>query len=111
MKDTISYEDFLKVDLRVGSIVSAEPIAKSKKLLKLLVSFGAEERVIVAGVAEYYAPELLPGKKVVAVLNLAPRTMFGIESHGMLLAAHAMVNGEDDLALVSCHAPAGEVVG
>lgn len=90
MKDTIQYEDFAKLDIRVGTVTKAEPVAKSKKLLRLEVFFGAEvgTRIILAGVAESFSPELILGNQVTAVLNLAPRSMMGMESHGMLLAGH-----------------------
>jgi len=90
-KDTITYEDFLKLDIRSGTILTIEPVAKSKKLIKLEVSFGAEvgNRTILAGVAKDQAEgRVIVGQKIVAVLNLAPRDMMGITSHGMLLAAH-----------------------
>ena len=82
----ISIDDFAKVELRVAQVVSAEPVPKSKKLLKLTVSLGAEERTLVAGIAEHYAPADLVGKKVVVVANLAPATLMGVQSNGMVLA-------------------------
>jgi len=101
MKDTITFEDFLKLDIRVGLITAAEPVPKSKKLLKLQVDFGTEigVRTILAGIAgpDPVAKSLnlaLQKPKVLAVVNLAPRMMMGIESHGMLLASH------DDLDLI-----------
>jgi len=86
-KATIGIEDFLKVDLRVAKVLSAERVEGSEKLLKLKVSLGEEERTIVAGIAKYYSPEELVGKKIVIVANLQPRKIFGITSQGMLLAA------------------------
>ncbi|NPB08080.1 MAG: methionine--tRNA ligase subunit beta [Aquificae bacterium] len=86
-KGIIGIEDFLKVDLRVARILSAERVEGSEKLLKLRISLGEEERTIVAGIAKYYSPEDLVGKKIVVVANLKPRKIFGIESQGMLLAA------------------------
>lgn len=87
--ENLLFEDFAKLDLRVGTIQTAENIKNSKKLLKLEVFFGKEigTRIILAGIAGSYQPNLLGGRKVVAVLNLAPRSMMGIESHGMLLAS------------------------
>jgi methionyl-tRNA synthetase len=82
----IPIADFAKVDLRVAEVVAAEPVPKSKKLLKLTVSLGDERRTIVAGVAEHYAPADLVGKKVVVVANLEPAKLMGVESQGMLLA-------------------------
>lgn len=84
-KEEISYAEFEKLDLRVGKIISAEPIPKSKKLLKLIVDIG-DKRVIVAGIAEHYRPEDLPGKYIAVVTNLKPVKLMGIESRGMLLA-------------------------
>lgn len=88
--DNISYEDFLKLDIRKGTIIAAEDVPKSKKLLKLTVDFGAElgQRTIMAGIAGTYVSGLMQGTHIVAVLNLEPRKLMGIESHGMLLAAH-----------------------
>lgn len=82
----ISYEDFQKVDMRVATIIEAEAIPKSDKLLKLKIDIG-EERTIVAGIAKDYKPEDLTGKKVAVVTNLKPVKLMGVESHGMLLAA------------------------
>lgn len=85
--NTISFEDFAKVDLRIGTIFSAEKVPKSSKLLKLEVSFGPiGNRIILAGVGESFDTAALIGRQIMAVLNLAPRKMMGIESHGMLLA-------------------------
>ncbi len=83
----IGIEDFLKVDLRVAKVLEAERVEGSEKLLKLRVSLGEEERTIVAGIAKFYKPEEIIGKKIVIVANLKPRKIFGIESQGMLLAA------------------------
>ncbi|PYM91133.1 MAG: methionine--tRNA ligase [Candidatus Rokuibacteriota bacterium] len=86
---TIRIDDFGKVELRVAEVVAAEPVPKSKKLLKLTVSLGAEQRTLVAGIAEHYAPADLVGKKVVVVANLEPAKLMGVESNGMVLAASA----------------------
>lgn len=88
MTEEITFEEFQKVDIRVGIILTAEAVPKSKKLLKFSVYLGPELsiRTILAGVATAYAPESLVGVKVLVVVNLAPRNMMGIESHGMLLA-------------------------
>jgi len=91
----ISFDEFGKVDLRVAKIVSAEPVPKAKKLLKLVVDLGEEQRQVVAGIAEAYAPETLVGKKVIFVANLKPATIRGVESQGMILAA----GGESILGL------------
>lgn len=83
----IEFSDFEKVDLRVGTVKSAIKVPDTDKLLQLQVSFGSFERQIVAGVGKCYAPEALVGKQYVFVVNLAPRKLRGVESHGMLLAA------------------------
>ncbi len=86
--NTVSYEEFSRLDLRAGTVVHCEPVQGSKKLLRLLVDLGeAEPRQVVAGVADYVRPEDLLGRQVVVVANLAPRKVFGIESRGMILAA------------------------
>lgn len=98
--ENLSYEDFAKFDIRVGTIAKAETIPKSKKLLKLEVSFGPEigSRTILARIAssamiydvdvERCDPTILVGQRVIAILNLAPRQMMGIQSYGMILACH-----------------------
>ena len=104
----LTYEDFLKVDMRAGTILSAERVPKSDKLLKLQVNLGElGARQIVAGIGKDFAPEQLVGTRVVAVVNLAPRKLMGLESHGMLLAAH----GGEKLGLVNVSAPDGAKVG
>jgi methionyl-tRNA synthetase len=85
--ENISFDDFKKVELRVGKIESAEIVEGSEKLVKLLVDIGEEKRQILAGIRSAYSPEALLGKSVVVVSNLAPRMMMGMESQGMLLAA------------------------
>jgi methionyl-tRNA synthetase len=83
----ISIDDFMKVELRVARVVEAERVPKSKKLVKLRVDMGTEQRTVVAGIAESYEPETLVGRTVVVVANLKPATLMGIESNGMVLAA------------------------
>ncbi len=85
--EPIGIEDFMKVDLRVGKILSAERVEKSEKLIKLKVDIGAETRQVVAGIGKSYTPEELLGKSMVIVANLKPAKLMGIESQGMLLAA------------------------
>jgi methionyl-tRNA synthetase len=85
--ELIGIEDFMKVDLRVGKIVSAERVEKSEKLVKLQVDIGTETRQVVAGIGKSYTPEELTGKSIVIVANLKPAKLMGIESQGMLLAA------------------------
>jgi methionyl-tRNA synthetase len=94
----IAIDDFAKIDLRVAQIVAAERIPKADKLLRLEVDLGSEKRQILSGIAEWYTPEELLGKKIVVIANLAPRKMRGLESHGMLLAASAGENGKPILA-------------
>jgi methionyl-tRNA synthetase len=87
VKADIVYDDFDKIDLRVGKVLEAERVPKADKLLKLIVDLGFEKRTILSGIAEYYKPEELIGKNVTVVANLAPRKIRGIESQGMLLMA------------------------
>jgi len=83
----IKFEDFQKLDLRVGKIVEAERVEGSEKLIKLKVDIGGEERQLVAGIGKVYSPEDLIEKEIIVVANLEPKVLFGIESQGMLLAA------------------------
>lgn len=87
IKPQISIDDFRKVDLRVGKILSCERVEKSEKLLRLEVQIGEEKRQIVAGISKHYKPEDLVGKNIIVVANLAPVKLMGLESSGMLLAA------------------------
>jgi len=86
-KPEIVYDDFAKIDLKVGTIISAEKVEKADKLLKLQIDLGFETRTVVSGIALHYQPEAIIGKQVVVVANLAPRKMRGIESNGMILMA------------------------
>src|SRR5690606_10067656 len=81
------FEDFSKMDIRVGTIVAAEKVAKTKKLLKLSVDTGIDVRTVVSGIAEYYEPEKIIGQQVSILVNLAPREIKGIQSQGMILMA------------------------
>jgi len=83
----ISFKEFKKLDLRVGKIIEAERVEGADKLLKLKVDLGKEERQLVAGIAKFYQPENLIGRELIVVANLEPKTLMGIESQGMLLAA------------------------
>ena len=83
----IGIDAFSAVELRVAEIIACEPVPKAKKLLKLQVDLGYEQRQIVSGIAKFYEPDALIGKKIIVVANLAPATLCGIESQGMLLAA------------------------
>jgi len=86
-KDTIEFDDFVKMDIRTATIIEAEKVAKTKKLLKLKVDTGIDQRTVVSGIAEFYNPEDIIGKKVSVLVNLAPRKLRGIESQGMILMA------------------------
>ncbi|MHA8085771.1 methionine--tRNA ligase [Aquirufa antheringensis] len=97
LKETVAFDDFAKMDIRIGEIVAAEKMEKSKKLLKLQVNDGFVTRTILSGIAEHFAPEDLVGKQVTFLANLAPRKMMGIESEGMILMAE---DADGSLALV-----------
>ena len=94
----ITIDDFAKIELRVAKILVAERIPKADKLLRLEVDLGYEKRQILSGIAEFYTPEELVGRRIVVITNLAPRRMRGLESHGMLLAASATEGGKPALA-------------
>ena len=103
----IGIDDFCKVDLRVAEIKACEPIKKAKKLLKLTVFDGVKERTVASGIAKYYKPEELVGKKIILVSNLAPAKLCGVESCGMILAATC---GEDVKVIFVDGIPAGSKV-
>lgn len=104
-KEYLSIDDFKKVEIRVGEIVSAEKIEGSEKLLKLRVNFGTEERQVLSGIAAYFPdPSVLVGKKSPFVTNLAPRMMMGLESQAMILA---LGGGEVPFSLFSTDAAPG----
>ena len=84
-KEIISYDDFAKMDIRIGTILSAEKMPKADKLLVLKVDTGIDQRTIVSGIAQSFIPEEIIGKKVTVLANLAPRKLRGVESHGMIL--------------------------
>ena len=107
-KPMISYEDFSKMDLRVGQVLTAEPVLKSNKLLKFTVDTGIDKRTIVSGIAKHFTPEEMIGKKVMVLVNLAPRMIMGIESQGMLLFAE---NKEGSLKAVVPDAAASNGAG
>jgi methionyl-tRNA synthetase len=87
MKDLISFDDFTKMDLRLGKVSAAQKMENTDKLLVLTVNTGIDERTIVSGIAQHYTVEEIIGKSVVVLLNLAPRKIRGVESHGMLMMA------------------------
>lgn len=114
MKDEITYEDFAKLDLRIGTIVAAELVPDTDKLIKCVVDLGdslggIETRTIISGLAEHIEPEELVGKQCPYVANLAPRTIRGIESQGMIMA----IGLENDFVLLhpAKEVPAGTRVG
>jgi methionine--tRNA ligase beta chain len=85
--DKIIFDDFKKLDIRIGKVISAEKIENSDKLLKLQVDFGEQKLQIVSGIAEFYTPDSLVGKEFPFVINLEPRILWGVESQGMIMAA------------------------
>ena len=97
-KENIQYEDFMKMDIRVGKIIAAEKVAKTKKLMKLTVDTGIDERTIVSGIAEHYTPEEVIGRQVSVLVNLEPKPLKGIVSQGMILMAE---NTDGTLSFVS----------
>jgi methionyl-tRNA synthetase len=107
LKETIAFEQFDKIDLRIVQVLQAEKVPKSKKLLKLTVDLGFEKRTIVSGIALKYEPEQLIGKKVLLLANLAPATLMGIESQGMILAAG--MGSDLELPMIQ-HLPPGSTV-
>ena len=106
----ITFDDFVKVQLRVGEIIACEKVPKKDKLLKETVKFGEEIRTVVSGIAEHYTPEEMVGKKVVFVANLAPRKIAGIVSEGMILCAEDE-NGKLSLVAPEKDVPSGTVLG
>tara|TARA_R110002096_G_scaffold117211_5_gene253962 strand:+ start:2777 stop:4840 length:2064 start_codon:yes stop_codon:yes gene_type:complete len=96
-KTDMQFDDFLKMDLRVGTVIAAEKVAKSNKLLQLKIDVGSEVRTILSGIAKYYQPEAIIGKQVQVLVNLAPRKIMGIESQGMVLMAE---NSDGSLSLI-----------
>jgi methionyl-tRNA synthetase len=107
---TIQYDDFAKLDLRVGTIVEAKPAPKGDRLLVLQVELGPDRRQILAGIRQHYSPEQLIGKQIIIVANLAPRTMMGLTSQGMLLAATDPTTGRVIIAAPTEQVAAGSKV-
>ena len=103
----IGIDDFMKVELRTAQVLACEKVPKAKKLLKLQVDLGYEQRQVVSGIAKFYEPEALIGKKIILVANLKPAVLCGIESNGMILAS-----GEEEVRVVflADDAPLGERV-
>jgi len=108
VKDECTYDEFMKMDIRTATVLEAERVPKTDKLLKLLIDTGADQRTIVSGIAEYYTPEEMVGKQICILANLAPRKIKGIESKGMILMAKEdngkmrIVTPEEKLANGSC---------
>jgi methionine--tRNA ligase beta chain len=102
MPEQISIDDFKKVEMRVGEVLSAEPVEGSEKLLKLRVSFGTEERQVISGIAKFVEPAAIVGKKFAFATNLAPRPIMGLESQAMILA----VGGDGETPFAILEAPA-----
>lgn len=96
-KEDITFDDFTKLDIRIGTILEAEKVAKTKKLLKLKIDTGIDQRTVVSGIAEFFAPEAIIGQQVSILVNLAPRDIKGITSQGMILMAE---NADGSLAFV-----------
>lgn len=96
-KEVITYEDFMRMDIRISKVLAAEVVPKTQKLLKLEIDTGIDKRTIVSGIAEYFRPEQVVGREVCVLVNLEPRKIRGIESHGMILMAK---NSDDSLRFV-----------
>lgn len=109
-KETIQFDDFSKMDIRVSKVIAAEKVAKTQKLLKLTVDTGIDTRTIVSGIAEYYTPEQMVGKQIMVLVNLAPRMLKNIESQGMILMA-ADPTGKLVLASPTGDMPTGSTIG
>lgn len=111
-KPEITFDDFAKVELRVGEVIDCEIVKESKKLLKETISFGSETRTILSGIRKWYKPEDMIGKKVVVVMNLAPRKIAGYESQGMIVAAESADGEMVSLLGPDCKdMPAGSEIG
>ena len=104
-KEEITFDDFQRMDIRVVTVLAAEKVAKTKKLLKLKVNTGIDTREIISGIAEHYQPEELVGKQVLMLVNLAPKNIKGVESHGMVLMAE---NADGSLSIMQPHKPVKE---
>lgn len=108
-KEETSFEDFSKMDIRLGTILEAEKVAKADKLLKLLVDTGIDKRTIVSGIAKHYSPEEVVGKTVTVLMNLAPRKIRGVESQGMILMAEDVAGNLSFVSPEKDFAAGGEV--
>jgi len=101
-KQNISFDDFQKIDIRTGTILEAEKVAKTTKLLKLLIDTGLDKRTVVSGIAEFFKPEDIIGKQVSILINLEPRKIKNIDSQGMILMAE---NDKGELTFISPDKP------
>jgi methionine--tRNA ligase beta chain len=104
----ITFDDFKKLDIRIGKVVAAEKVTGTDKLLKLEVDLGTEKRQLIAGIAGAYSPEQIIGKEIPVLMNLEPRTIRGIESHGMILAVD--VAGEPVIIHPEKEVPPGSII-
>lgn len=109
-KETIEFQDFEQMDIRVARVITAEKVAKTQKLLKLTIDTGIDQRTIVSGIAQYYTPDEMVGKQILVLVNLAPRMIKNIESQGMILMAKDPMGGMV-LAQPSAEIKIGSVVG
>lgn len=107
-ENEITIEQFLGVHLRAAKVISAERIKDSRKLLKLVVDLGTEERTVVAGIAETYTPDEIQGKTIIVCTNLKPAKLMGVESRGMVLAA--VVDDQAIMAVFDREVPPGAAV-
>ena len=107
--DEIVYDDFMKVDMRVAEVLKAEKVKKTDKLLKMQLDIGTEKRQVISGIAQYYTPEEMVGKKVICVINLKPVKLRGEMSEGMILSGEDP-DGNLSLASVDSSLPNGSVV-
>ena len=110
LKENVSFDDFAKMDIRVATIIAAEKVAKTKKLLKLTLNTGIDERTVVSGIAEHFAPEDIIGQQVSLLANLAPREIKGIVSQGMILMAED-ADGKLKFVQPGSAVSAGSIVG
>lgn len=104
----VSFEDFKKLDIRIGKIISVEKVQDTDKLIKLQVDLGNERRQLIAGIAEFYEPEQLIGKEIPVLVNLKVKEFKGLESQGMILAAD--VDGKPILLHPDKEIPAGSII-
>jgi len=104
----ITFDDFKKLDIRIGKIISAEKVQGTDKLLKLEIDFSTEKRHLVAGIADTYQPDQLIGREIPVLVNLEPRNIRGIESQGMILAAD--VDGKPVLLHPDREVPTGSII-